>query len=325
MSGPHAGRKVKVAVVQAASVAFDLPASLAKLSTLTDSAAKSGASLVLFPEAFLSGYPRGCDFGCVIGSRTPEGRELFRRYAESSIEVPSAHTEAIGLVASRNRVYIVVGVIEKVVPCTLYCSVLFFGPDGALLGKHRKLMPTAQERVVWGFGDGSTLPVLDTSIGKLAAAICWENYMPMLRMAYYAKGVEIYLAPTADARDTWVATMRHIAMEGRCFVLSSNQFCKRKDYPNDYPIESDGPEEVLCKGGSLIVNPSGQVIAGPDYDGEGVLIAELDLDDCTRGKLDFDVAGHYARPDVFQLQVNERPCMPVTRFGATSGPAPPPR
>jgi nitrilase len=186
---------------------------------------------------------------------------------------------------------------------------LYFGPDGKLLGKHRKLKPTAAERLIWGEGDGSTLTVLDTPLGRVGGLVCWENYMPLARMAMYTKGVELYLAPTADARDTWQATLRHIACEGRCFVLGCNQFVTRAMYPPDLEgIEDlDGQPEVMCRGGSAIISPLGEVLAGPLYDQEGMLLAELDLAEVIRSKFDFDVVGHYARPDVFQLTINESP------------------
>jgi nitrilase len=181
------------------------------------------------------------------------------------------------------------------------------------MGKHRKLMPTAMERLIWGFGDGSTLPVFKTPLGKLGAVICWENYMPMLRMAMYAKGIELYCAPTADQRDTWIPTMQHVAMEGRCFVLSCNQFARRRDFPKDYrAAQGDDPETIMSRGGSVIVNPLGQILAGPNYEDECILSADLDMADIARGKYDFDVAGHYARPDVFRLHVNEKPMPAVT-------------
>ena len=168
-------------------------------------------------------------------------------------------------------------------------------------------VPTASERLVWAQGDGSTMPVFDTAVGKIGAAVCWESYMPLYRTALYAKGVQLYLAPTADSRDGWIASMRHIALEGRCFVLSSNQFARRRDYPNDYPsdLPSD-PNAIVTRGGSCIVNPLGAVIAGPVYDEEAILTADLDLNDVVRGKFDLDTVGHYARPDVFELVVNER-------------------
>ena len=195
---------------------------------------------------------------------------------------------------------------------TLYCTVLFFDPRGTLLGKHRKLMPTAMERVVWGMGDGSTMPVFSTEVGKIGAVICWENYMPLLRTAMYSKGIELYCAPTVDDRETWARSMQHIAFEGRCFVLSAVQYLRRGDCPADYPaIQGDDPSTLLIRGGSVIVNPQGVVLAGPHYDGETILTAEIHLEEIAEGKYDLDVVGHYSRPDVFHLTVNERPARAV--------------
>jgi nitrilase len=303
---------VCVAVVQAAPVAFDVARTLEKVADLAADAAGKGARLMLFPEAFVSAYPRGLDFGAVVGSRTAAGREQFRRYWESAIDVPGPHVEQLGGIARTNRAHLVMGVIERD-GGTLYCTVLFFAPDGRYLGKHRKLMPTASERLIWGFGDGSTLPVLQTEIGRLGAVICWENYMPLVRTAMYAKGVEIYCAPTADGRDTWLPTVQHIAQEGRCFVLSCNQFARRRDYPADYPTAfGNDPDAVLSRGGSCIIGPLGQILAGPDFNGETILTADLDLGEIARARLDFDVVGHYSRPDVFQLVVDETRRTPVS-------------
>jgi nitrilase len=304
---------VRVAVIQAAPVAFDRECTLAKVRSLAQDAAARGAKLVVFPEAFVSAYPRGMTFGAVIGNRTAEGREWYRRYWESSVDIPGAAVDVLADVARESAIYLVIGVIERD-GGTLYCTVLFFAPNGDYLGKHRKLVPTASERLVWGQGDGSTMPVFDTDVGKIGAAICWENYMPLYRTALYAKGVQLYLAPTADSRASWVASMRHIATEGRCFVLSSNQFARRSDYPADYPgdLPSD-PSAIVTSGGSCIVNPLGELMAGPVYDEDAILTADLDLGDIVRGKLDLDVVGHYARPDVFQLTVNERPARTMSQ------------
>src|SRR5436305_10472061 len=273
---------VRVAVVQAASVAFDREGTLEKARGLAAEAAGRGARLIVFPEGFVAGYPRGLDFGARVVSRTPEGRELFRRYWESAVDIPGPAVEALGATARQAGAHLVVGVVERD-GGTLYCSVLFFAPDGVLLGKHRKLMPTAAERLVWGFGDGSTLPVLETPIGRLGAVICWENYMPLLRMHMYARGIQIYCAPTADDRETWPATMRHIALEGRCFVLGCNQFARRADYPADYPaLQGNDPATVLSRGGSCIIDPLGRVLAGPDFDGPTILVAALDLAEIPR-------------------------------------------
>jgi nitrilase len=306
---------LRVAVVQAAPVVFDVPRTLAKLADLAADAARAGARLAVFPEAFVSAYPKGLGFGARLGMRSPEGREEFRRYFDSAIDVPGPATAALGAAARAGGLHLVVGAIERA-GGTLYCTALFFGPDGRLLGKHRKLMPTALERLVWGQGDGSTLTVLDTPLGKLGAAICWENYMPLLRMALYAKGIQLYCAPTVDDRDTWLPTMRHVALEGRCFVLSACQYLRRADCPPDYAgVQGDDPQTVLIRGGSCIVAPLGGVLTGPCFDGERTLTADLDFAEIARGKYDFDVAGHYARPDVFRLHVNERPAPPVVWEG----------
>ena len=296
--------------MQAAPAAFDLDLTLDRVSHLTGKAAAGQAQLVVFPEAFVSGYPKGADFGAVVGSRSREGREWFRRYYESSVEIPGPAVDRLAEIARVNSVELVVGAIERS-GGTLYCSALFFGSDGKLVGKHRKLMPTGMERLIWGFGDGSTMPVMPTPIGRIGAVICWENYMPQLRLAMYAQGVELYCAPTVDDRETWLPTMRHVALEGRCFVLSACQFSRRSDYPSDYPVATSGPDDVLISGGSCIVDPLGQVLAGPARDGEAVLTADLDLDEITRGKFDLDVVGHYARPDVFRMVVDRAPQTPV--------------
>ena len=272
-----------------------------------------GARVVVFPEAFIAGYPKGLSYGLVVGARDPRGREEFRLYLESAIEVPGPETARLGEAAAAAGAYLVIGVIERE-RGTCYCTVLFFGPDGALLGKHRKLMPTALERMIWGFGDGSTLTVVDSPYGRIGSVICWENYMPMLRMAMYAKNVALYCAPTADDRDTWIASMRHVALEGRCFVLTACQVLRRRDFPDTVRVSlGDAPDAVLMRGGSAIIDPLGRVLAGPHFDGETILTADLDLDEIGRGKFDFDVVGHYSRPDVFQLVVNEKPAPPVVR------------
>ena len=304
--------KVKVMVVQAGSRLFDRAACVEKTCRLIGEAASQGAKLILFPEAFISAYPRGLTFGTVVGSRSESGRKTWEKYWRNSIEIPSEASNRIGEAARQAQTYVAVGVIERDTESsqgTLYCTLLYFGPDGKILGKHRKLKPTASERLIWGEGDGSTLTVINTEAGRIGGLICWENYMPLARMALYQKGVEIYLAPTADSREGWQSTLRHIALEGRCFVLGCNQFMTKSMYPSDV-VEaedlSDQPE-ILCRGGSAIISPSGEYLAGPLFDREGTLLAELDLAEVVRGKFDFDVVGHYGRPDVFHLTVNERP------------------
>lgn len=299
-------RVTRAAVVQAAPVAFDKAKTFEKFADLASDAADQGAKSIVFPEAFIGGYPKGLDFGARVGSRTPEGREDFRRYHDAAIELSGDDLAQLSKVASANAMHMVVGVIERD-GGTLYCTAVFLGPDGSYLGKHRKLMPTAAERLIWGFGDGSTLPVIDTPAGRMGAVICWENYMPMMRMAMYGQGVELYCAPTVDDREMWHTTMRHIAYEGRCFVLAACQFATRADYPADYDcVQGNDPATVMINGGSTIISPMGQVLAGPVYGEEAILVAELDRDDIVRGKYDLDVVGHYARPDVFDLRVDGR-------------------
>lgn len=309
-------KTVPVAVVQAAPVLFDRRATLEKALHLIQESASNGAQLVLFPEAFIPAYPRGLSFGTVVGHRKPHGRDLWQIYWENCVDVPGPETRRLGKAAQEAGIFLAMGVVERDARFskgTLYCTTLYFGPDGSLLGKHRKLKPTASERLIWGEGDGSTLTVLDTEFGKIGGLICWENYMPLARMAMYAKGVEIYLAPTADSRDTWQATLHHIACEGRCFVVGCNQFVTKDMYPSDLPgiEELNDQPEIMCRGGSAIVSPLGDVIAGPLYDQEGILYADLEMSEVARGKFDFDVVGHYARPDVFTLTINEEPQLPV--------------
>jgi nitrilase len=302
----------KAAVVQAAPILFDCQASIKKACQLVEEAAAQGAQLIVFPEAFIPAYPRGLTFGTVVGSRSPAGRQTWLRYWENSILAPGPETAELGEAARKSRVFLAIGVIERDQDTsggTLFCTLLYFGPDGQLLGKHRKLKPTAAERLIWGEGDGSTLTVLNTSLGKVGGLICWENYMPLARMAMYTKGVEVYLAPTADSRDSWQATLQHIASEGRCFVLGCNQFVTRSMYPADLPgiEELDNQPEVMCRGGSAIISPLGEIMAGPLFGQEGILTANIDLAEVAKAKMDFDVTGHYARPDIFQLTIDERP------------------
>ncbi|KAG2674376.1 hypothetical protein I3760_13G131400 [Carya illinoinensis] len=314
---------VRATVVQASTVFYDTPATLDKAERLLAEAVGNGSQLVVFPEAFVGGYPRGStfDFGVTIENRAAKGKE-FQRYHASAIDVPGPEVDRLAAMAGKYKVHLVMGVIERD-GYTLYCTVLFFDSRGGYLGKHRKVMPTALERIIWGFGDGSTIPVFSTPIGKIGAAICWENRMPLLRTAMYAKGIEIYCAPTADARPIWQSSMTHVAVEGGCFVLSANQFCRRKDYPPSPEYVFSGTEEdlipdsVVCTGGSVIISPSGAVLAGPNYDGEALISADLDLGEIARAKFDFDVVGHYSRPEVLSLIVRDTPTKPVTFTSAS--------
>lgn len=317
---------VRATVVQASTVFYDTPATLDKAERLIAEAAGYGSQLVVFPEAFIGGYPRGSTFGFGISismtNPKDKGKGEFQKYHAAAIDVPGPEVTRLAAMAGKYKVFLVMGVIERE-GYTLYCSVLFFDPLGRYLGKHRKLMPTALERIIWGFGDGSTIPVYDTPLGKIGALICWENKMPLLRTALYGKGIEIYCAPTADSRPVWQASMMHIALEGGCFVLSANQFCRRKDYPppSEYAFaglgEEPSPDTVVCPGGSVIISPTGEVLAGPNYDGEALITADLDLGEIVRAKFDFDVVGHYARPEVLSLVVNDKPHLPVSFTSAS--------
>lgn len=304
-------RHMKVAVVQSAPILFDKQSAMDIIARKTKEAAGLGADLVVFPEVFLPGYPRGLSFGTRVGSRSAEGRRDWERYWESAIDLPGTETEILGELSKKMGVYLVIGVVERdkeFSSGTLYNSMVYIGPDGSLLGKHRKLVPTGSERLLWGQGDGSTLTVIDTPFGRMGGLICWENFMPLARMAMYAKGIDIYIAPTADARDTWQATIRHIACEGRCYVISCNQFATKASYPADLACYEDVKEDadILSRGGSAIVGPLGEYVAQPLYNQEGILMAELDLSQVAQSRFDFDVAGHYSRPDVFQLIVNDK-------------------
>jgi len=283
---------------------------------MTAEAAEGGAGLVLFPEAFVGGYPWGLAFGTAVGGRSDPGRRAWERYWSSAIDVPGPEVDRMGEAARDAGVYLCVGVIERDSTYsggTLFCTLLYIGPDGTLLAKHRKLKPTAAERLIWGEGDGSTLATIETPFGTVGGLICWENYMPLARMAMYGKGVQIYLAPTADARERWQATLQHIALEGRCFVLGCNQYVRRDMYPDDLEIkdELDAWPETLSAGGSAIYGPLGEPLGAPLWNEEGIVYADLDLGAVARSKFDFDVTGHYARPDVFRLSVDESPHPPV--------------
>lgn len=293
----------KVAVVQASPVLFDLEASLAKTERLVQEAAGNGAQLVLFPEAFLSAYPRGLGFGTVVGSRKPEGRDDWLLYYQHAVEVPGPAADYLGEIAKKNKIWLVIGVTERALQGgTLYCTLLYYSPEGKLVQKHRKLKPTAAERIIWGEGDGSDLQAVETPFGKMGGLICWENYMPLARFNLYQQGVEIYLAPTADQRDSWIASMQHIACEGRCYVLSCNQMVRKENYPDRFQDELKDQGDIMSRGGSMIVSPLGEVLAGPLFDTEGILYAQLDLNEVIKSKLDFDAVGHYRRSDVFNFQ-----------------------
>lgn len=300
--------KIKVCLIQDSPVFFDKEKSIQKVEALCKKYAKEGYKLVVFPESFIPGYPRGFTFGAKIGSRNTKGRKLYAEYVQNSIDIESADLVRLEDLAKTENIYIVIGVTEKQnTNGSLYCSMLYISPTDGLLGVHRKIKPTGTERVIWSEADGSSLVTFQTKIGKLGGLICWENYMPLARMAMYKKGVEIYIAPTADSREEWTSTMQHIALEGRCFVLGCNQFFSKSMYPEQYQHLVEDEADIMCAGGSVIVSPLGKIVAGPLFGKAGALVAEIDLEEITESKLDFDVNGHYAREDIFQFHVLNQP------------------
>lgn len=294
-----------VAALQLGSDPRGTTATLERILGYESQIAASGASLVVMPEALLGGYPKGADFGTRLGYRLPEGREAFAEYYENAIDLDGPEIAALSALSSRTGALLVLGVIERA-GSSLFCTAVFIAPNAGLVGKHRKLMPTGTERLIWAQGDGSTMPVIQSTAGKVGVAICWENHMPLFRAAMYAKGVEIWCAPTVDERDVWRSSMRHIAHEGRCFVISA---CQVQPSPTSLGVPADGwpADQPLIKGGSIIVGPLGEIIAGPIEGTAGLLTARIDTRELARGRYDLDVDGHYARPDIFSLSVDERP------------------
>ncbi|XP_021290066.1 bifunctional nitrilase/nitrile hydratase NIT4B-like isoform X1 [Herrania umbratica] len=294
--------RVRATVVQASTVFLDTPATLDKAERLIAGAAAYGSQLVVFPEAFVGGYPRGVSFEAVAVPSSTEDNEVFLKYHASTIEVPGPEVDRLAKIAGKYKVHLVMGVVERA-GFYLFSAILFFDSMGRYLGKHRKLMPIASECAVWCCGEKSSLPLYGTTIGKVGGLLYWDNRIPSLRTQLYAKGIEIYCAPTADAREEWRASMIHIAIEGRCFVLSANQFCQRKDYPLPLKcIDGDSNcdlslDTVICSGGSVIVSPSGTILAGPNYHGESLISADLDLEEITRAKLEVSETGHIVGPD----------------------------
>lgn len=297
--------KATVAALQIGPDYEGKAATLRNILAFEDRIAASGARLVVMPEALLGGYPKGEIFGTRLGYRMPEGREAFARYHENAVDLDGEELAELAELSTRTNAALVIGVIERA-GSSLFCTAVFIEPGLGAVAKHRKLMPTGTERLIWSQGDGSTMPLVHSAVGKLGAAICWENHMPLFRTAMYAKGVEIWCAPTVDERDVWRSSMRHIAHEGRCFVISA---CQVQPSPAELgkTVENWDADRPLIGGGSMIVGPLGDVLAGPLERETALLTAEIDTSDLIRARYDFDVVGHYSRPDVFSLHVDERP------------------
>jgi nitrilase len=297
---------VRVACVQAEPVIFDRDATIEKLGELTRDAAAGGAQLVVFPETFVPAYPSSRWAKALAGWADPRAKAAFALLRRESLEVPGSAERRLGEIASEHGVWLVTGVneVDPGRPGTIYNALLYHAPDGTLAQHHRKLVPTNHERLVWGQGDGGGLRAFDAGIGRLGGLICWENYMPLARFSLYESGVEIYIASTADDGDEWQATLVHIARESRAFVIAPSHFQRATSYPDDFPLREllDGID-VLGRGGSAVLAPDGAYLAGPLYDDEGILFAELDPARLYAERQRFDPAGHYHRPDVFRLDV----------------------
>jgi nitrilase len=300
-------RSVTVACAQIEPVVLDREASLARLDEVTREAAGAGAELVVFPEAFIPAYPSSAWARFLAGWADPRAKAAFARLAEESVEVPGPAANRLGEIARDHGVWLVTGVteIDPERPGTLYNTLLYHDPEGTLALHHRKLVPTNHERLVWGQGDGRGLRAIETGFGRLGGLICWENYMPLARFSLYESGVELYVASTADDADAWQATLVHIARESRAFVIAPSHFQRTAAYPDDFPLLEELAEiEIIGRGGSAILGPDGGYLAGPLYDEEGILYAELDPVRLHEERQRFDPAGHYHRPDILKLEVN---------------------
>jgi nitrilase len=307
----------KIAVIQKAPSLLDRDRTIRDAADAVAEASRSGAELVVFPETFIPGYPvwiwrlrPGTDAAIIA--------KLHSRLFSNAVDVSRGDLTPLCEAAGKNKVTVVCGIEERDHDAsrgTLYNAVVIIGADGAIIAKHRKLMPTNAERTIWGFGDGSSVNVVDTPCGRVGTLICWESYMPLARYALYAQGIEIYVAPTYDSGDDWVGTLQHIAREGCCWVIGSGTVLRASDLPADFPSREalyPDPDEWINEGDSVVVAPGGKIVAGPMRRETGILYADVSVDAVGAAKRRIDVAGHYARPDVFQLHVNRQRQVPVT-------------
>lgn len=306
----------KAAIVQKAPVFLEKEKTIASAVGLVTEAATSGANLVIFTEAYIPGYPAWM-WRLRPGGDWSLSEEIHARLLQNAVNLESNDLAPLYDAASQHKVTIVCGMNEresKLSQATLYNTVIVIGPDGTMLNRHRKLMPTNPERMVWGFGDASGLKVVDTPSGRIGALICWENYMPLARYALYSQGVEIYIAPTYDSGDEWIGTLQHIAREGRCWVVGCGNLLRGSDVPDDFPEKSKlypDNDEWVNPGDSVVIAPGGKIVVGPMRKEEGIIYRELDCERVGAAKRTLDVAGHYSRPDIFKLHVNTKPQSPV--------------
>ena len=303
-------KKLRTAIVQASPVMFDKTASIDKVTRQILEAGQQGAELIVFPESIIPCYPYGLTFGFTIGSRTDDGRKDWKSYYDNAVTVPSADTDRIAEAAKKAHAYVSIGITERdTVNYSLYCTNLIFSPDGQLAAKHRKIKPTGAERYIWA--DSHTpdtyFPIVQTPWGPMGSLICWENYMPLARVALYQKGISLYLAPNTNDNPEWQDTIRHIAIEGHCYVFNVDQYFTKSMYPSSLFAQDEISrlKEETCVGGSCIIDPYGHYVTEPVWNKEAIIYADLDMDNVPMSHMEFDSTGHYTRPDILDLQIRE--------------------
>lgn len=298
----------RIALVQGSPVMFDKEKTVQKAVEQIKEAAEQGAKLIVFPESYIPCYPLRLTFGFTVGARTEEGRKDWKKYYDNSVVVPGPSTECLAQAAKKYGVFVSIGITERdAVNATLYCTNLIFSPEGELVAKHRKLKPTGAERFIWGDGYEGAFPVVETPWGIMGSLICWENYMPLARAALYEKGISIYLAPNTNDNPEWQDTIKHIAIEGHCYVINVDQYITKSMYPDTLHCQEEIekiPEEA-CIGGSCVIDPYGHYVTEPVWNRECIIYADLDMEKVPMSRMEFDGVGHYSRPDVIRLQINE--------------------
>lgn len=301
-------KKCRIAIVQGAPIMFSKAETTTKAMQEIQKAAMNGAELIVFPESYIPCYPYGLTFGFTVGARTPEGRSDWKIYYDNSVLVPGPETKLLGDAAKAANAYVSIGITERdAVNATLYCTNLIFSPDGIIVAKHRKLKPTGAERFIWGDGYEGAVPVVETPWGIMGSVICWENYMPLMRVALYEKGISLYLAPNTNDNPEWQDTIKHIAIEGHCYVINADQYFTKDMYPKTLKLQNEVQvlNSTVCRGGSCIIDPYGHYVTEPVWDKEAIIYADIDMESVAESRMEFDGVGHYSRPDILQLIVHE--------------------